>query len=356
MSKKVIAWGSGNVGRPAIRAVLSHQGLELAGVVVSSPAKDGVDAGALIGAEPTGITASRDWQSQLAAGADAVVYTATGDTRPEEALADIIACLEAGCNVVTSSCYPLLYPSIADFDLRGRVDAACIKGGSSVLVSGIDPGWGQDILPLLLSGVVADIEEIRCQEIFNYALYDAPAVVRDIIGFGQSMDDLPPMLYDFSLRMVWEPMIRLLGDGLGRPVDDVRTKVERRALEKTIQVDGMGEFTAGSQGAFRFEVQGIIDGQVRYVIEHITRIDDGCAPDWPYPAEGQGGHTVLISGSPDLSLSFHANDRFEVGPAAGGNATAANRLVNLIPALCEAPPGICTPLDLPPVHGGMQLR
>mgnify|MGYP000882983565 CR=1 FL=1 len=45
MKKRVIVWGTGNVGAPAIRAVLSHQGLELVGVVVHSESKIGKDAG-----------------------------------------------------------------------------------------------------------------------------------------------------------------------------------------------------------------------------------------------------------------------------------------------------------------------
>ena len=75
---------------------------------------------------------------------------------------------------------------------------ACKDGGSSVFVSGIDPGWALDILPALVSGVGAGITEIRTQEIFNYALYDQPDVVRDVIGFGRPMEraaaDAPRLL------------------------------------------------------------------------------------------------------------------------------------------------------------------
>jgi len=46
--------------------------------------------------------------------------------------------------------------------LKPLVDAACAKGQSSVFVSGIDPGWALDVLPILLSGTVADIREVRC--------------------------------------------------------------------------------------------------------------------------------------------------------------------------------------------------
>ena len=68
-------------------------------------------------------------------------------------------------------------------------------------------------------------------------------------------------------------------------------------IEKTIHVDGMGEFEEGTIGALRFEIQGIVNGKKLLVMEHITRIDDDCAPDWPYPPTGQGSHQVQITGN-----------------------------------------------------------
>ena len=129
-----------------------------------------------------------------------------------------------------------------------------------------------------MSGVGAGITEIRAQELFNYALYDQPDVVREVIGFGGSMDELPLMLLDFSLQMVWAPMLRILADLLEVEVDEITTHVERRPLERTIEVPGMGTFEAGTQGAFRFEVRAIVGGRPLLVVEHVTRIDDDCAP------------------------------------------------------------------------------
>ncbi|MFT7176529.1 MAG: hypothetical protein ACJAUG_002535, partial [Halioglobus sp.] len=111
MALKVIVWGTGNVGRPAIRAVLSHADLELVGVVVSNPDKVGKDAGELAGMASIGVTATADWQSLLKAGADAVIYTATADIRPAEAMQDLLACLSAGINVVSTSFYSYLHPN-----------------------------------------------------------------------------------------------------------------------------------------------------------------------------------------------------------------------------------------------------
>ena len=352
MKHRVVVWGTGNVGQPAIRAVCANRGLELVGVIVSNPAKVGRDAGELAGIAPTGVSATDDVAAALARSPDAVVYAATADTRPIEAIGDIARCLEAGANVVSSGVYLLLHPPSVPSDLRARIEAACkAGGGTSVFVSGIDPGWAVDLLPLVLSGVAGRIDQIRCREIFNYATYDQPHAVRNLIGFGRSMEEQPPMLHPMALELLWGQMARIIGDGLGIELDEVRTQVERRPLERTIDTPEMGVFEKGTQGAFRFEVSGIVRGRPVIVCEHITRIDDEIAPDWPRPPEGQRGcYAVIIEGEPrfEAVVQLHGGGG---SPADAGNATAAGRLVNAIPAVCAARPGIVGPLDLPLVTG-----
>jgi hypothetical protein len=180
--------------------------------------------------------------------------------------------------------------------------------------------------------------------------------VREVIGFGGPMDQLPLMLLDISLQMVWAPMLRALADGLELRLDTITTHVERRPLARTIDVPGMGEFAAGTQGAFRFEVRGTVDGRAPLVVEHVTRIDDACAPDWPTSTSPGGEHKVLLTGHPNLEVTVHGTEPGEPGAAGGGNASAANRIVNAIPAVCAAPAGPLGPFDLPPITGARQLR
>ncbi len=355
MPLKVVVWGTGNVGRPAIRAVLAHTDLELVGCVVANPDKVGMDAGEIAGVAPTGVIATDDGAQLLAVKPDCVVYTATADTRPEQALADLTACLDAGVNVVSTAFYALLHPATAPEDLLRQIREACADSGASVFISGIDPGWAMDALPIMLSAASSGIREIRAREIFNYALYDQPQVVREVIGFGQPMDQLPIMLHDIAIELVWAPMLRVVGDALGRPVESIEVEVERGPLEQAIEVPSMGRFEKGTQGAFRFEICGINNGQRLYVIEHVTRIDDSCAPDWPYPPEGGGCHQVIISGNPDLHVTIHGHDHYEHGPAGGGNATAANWIVNAIPSVCDARPGPLAITDIGRFDGSAQL-
>ncbi|GGL20265.1 NAD(P)H-dependent amine dehydrogenase family protein [Nocardia jinanensis] len=342
-----VVWGTGNVGRAAIRAVDAHPELELCAVLVHDPGKAGRDAGELAGLDRAlGVAATTDIDVVLAGGPGAVVYAASGEIRPDDALADIVRAIGAGAVVVTPALYALYDQRNAPPEMREPVLAAIGSGGGSLFVSGIDPGWGNDVLPLLVSGLGSVIEVVRCQEIFDYSTYDQPDSVRYLVGMGQPMDQVPPMVMPTVPTMVWGGQVRLMARALGVELDEVRESVERLALETTVETATMGKFEAGTQGAMRFEVQGIVAGEPRIVVEHITRIHPSCAPEWPAPPNGEGTHRVIIEGRPRIEVTVEATD--EGGNyAAGGNATAVGRLVGAIDWLVAAEPGLYDALDVP---------
>ncbi|MFE9841866.1 NAD(P)H-dependent amine dehydrogenase family protein [Streptomyces goshikiensis] len=342
-----VVWGTGNVGRAAIRAVEAHPALTLTAVLVHNPDKTGRDAGELAGLErPLGVTATDGIEAVLAARPDAVVYAASGDIRPDDALADITRAIRAGAVVVSPALYPLYDQRNAPPEFRDPVLAAVEAGGGSLFASGVDPGWGNDVLPLLISGLGTTVDAIRCQEIFDYSTYDQPDSVRLLVGMGQPMDFEPMMLMPSVPTMVWGGQIRLMARALGVELDEIRETSERRALDATVTTRTMGAFEAGTQGAIRFEVQGVVGGEPRIVIEHVTRIHPACAPDWPAPPDGAGAHRVIIEGRPRIEVTVEATDEGE-NRSAGGNATAVGRLVGAIDWLMEAEPGIYDALDVP---------
>ncbi|GEP35984.1 dihydrodipicolinate reductase [Nocardioides szechwanensis] len=343
---RVVVWGTGNMGRASIRAVDAHPRLTLAGVVVANPGKVGRDAGELADlGRPLGVLATDDVDTALA-GADAVAYMASGDIRPDAAADDVARALRAGAAVVTPAIYALYDPRSAPAELRDPLLAAAKEGGSALFVSGIDPGWGNDLLPVLVSSLAGTVDQVRCQEIFDYSTYDAPDSVRFLVGMGEPMDYEPPMVAPGVPTMVWGGQVRLVARALGVELDEIRETLERRPLDVDV-TNGMGLFAAGTQGALRFEVQGVVDGEPLIVVEHVTRITRDVAPDWPLPADGgDGAHRVVIEGRPRIEVNLEATD--EGGNrAAGGNATAANRLVNAIPWLRAASPGLYDGLDVP---------
>ena len=343
--RRVVVWGTGNMGSTAIRSTLAFPGLELRGVITSSPYTVGRDAASFAGLDvETGIRATTEVDAALAT-CDAVAYMASGDIRPDDAVADIERCLRAGAHVVTPSLYSLYDPRSAPREWVDRLTAAADEGGSTLLVSGVDPGWANDALAVMAAGLCTRIKTIHCQEIFDYSTYDQPHAVRVSCGFGGAMDETPMMLLPSIPTMVWGGNIRLIGRGLGLEIDDITEVVERLPLDETVE-NVMGRFEKGTQGAFRLKIIGWADGKQRIVVDHITRIDPACAPDWPQPDEGVGDHRVIVDGDPQLTIVSRA-DVPGGTRADGGNTTAANRLLGAIEWLATQKPGIYDGLDVP---------
>ena len=345
MQQRVAVWGMGNMGRTAIRSAVAFPGLRLSGVITSSPEKTGADAATFAGLDTsTGVAATTDIDAALA-GSDAVAYMASGDTRPDEAVNDIERCLRAGVHVVTPSLYSLYDPRSAPEEWVARLTAAAESGGAALLVSGVDPGWANDALAVIAAGLCTRIRTIHCQEIFDYSTYDQPHAVRVLCGFGQPMDEAPMMLLPSVPTMVWGGNIRLIGRGLGLEIDEITESVERLPLTESVD-NVMGHFEKGTQGAFWLKVIGSVAGRERIVVDHITRIDPACAPDWPQPDQGVGDHRVIVDGDPQLSIVVRA-DVPGGTRADGGNTTAANRLLGAIGWLATQKPGIYDGLDVP---------
>ena len=336
------------MGATAIRSAVAFPGLRLSGVITSSPDKDGKDAATFSRLDSeTGVAATTDIDAALA-GCDAVAYMASGDIRPDDAVNDIERCLRAGKHVVTPSLYSLYDPRSAPPEWVERLTQAAEEGGATMLVSGVDPGWGNDALAVIAAGLCTRIRSIHCQEIFDYSTYDQPYAVKVSCGFGGPMgpeDPVPMMLLPSIPTMVWGGNIRLIGRGLGLEIDEITEEVERLPLTESVDTI-MGRFEKGTQGAFWLKVIGKSGGRERIVIDHITRIHASCAPDWPYPDEGVGDHRVIVDGDPQLTIVSRA-DLPGGTRADGGNTTAANRLLGALDWLSTQKPGIYDGLDVP---------
>jgi len=346
MSYRVIQWSTGNVGTFALRCIVGHPELELAGVWAHSTAKAGKDAGELCGLGRVGVCATTDGEALLALDADCVCYTATADLRPFEAVEDVARILASGKDVVSSSIVPLVHPQSFFPEVREKLEDACRRGGTSFFTSGVDPGFANDVLPLTLSGLCERWEEIRILEIINYATYNQPQVLFETMGFGKPLDHTPLLLTPGTLAFAWGGTIRLLAEGLGVELEDIRQTYEKRPATRPIRI-GPHTVEPGSMAALRFEVQRIVGGRPAIIVEHVTRLDDDLALEWP---TDKGSYRVVIKGTPAMRCEFEFADG-RGDHAVGGVLLTATRLVNAIPAVCRAQPGLLSALDLPLVTG-----
>ncbi len=353
MKYRVIQWATGHVGKHALRAIAQHPELELVGLWVSSEDKAGQDAGALCGLGRVGVAATRDAEKLMALDADCVSYAAATDYRPGEAIDDLCRILASGKNVVTSSFVPLIYPWQVVPAFAEQLEAACQQGGTSFFCSGIDPGFSPDALPIVLSSLSERIESVRAQEIFNYATYDQPTTLFEVMGFGKPPGTLVPLLVPGALSMAWGASVRMIADALKVELEEIRQSHEVVVADEPFEIS-CGRIEVGTVAGLHFEVSGIVRGKPAITVEHVTRLRDDIAPHWP-KGVGPGTYRVTIEGMPsmrcDLQIGFKSADH-----NIDGCVATAMRLVNAIPAICQASPGVKSWLDLPVIAGRYALR
>ncbi|HEV2784018.1 MAG TPA: diacylglycerol kinase [Actinophytocola sp.] len=350
MAYRVVQWSTGNVGRHAIAGINARPDLSLTGVWVSTSDKVGRDAGELAGlGRRLGVTATDDAAGLIAGKPDCVVYTAMADDRLGEAVEDLVGFLRAGINVVSSSPVFLQFPDgVVPEEMLEPIRRAALDGGASLWVNGVDPGFANDWLPLVLTGVCQRIDEVRCLEILDYGTYDNAKVLFDIMGFGKPVDDIPLLLQPGILSLAWGSVVRQLAAGLGITLDRVEDSYQRLAAPETFDVRS-GTIAEGTAAALRFEVRGMVGDRAVCVLEHVTRLRPDLGPDWPQPA-GQGCYRVVVTGEPNYTLDLQLLGSDGDHNTAGLKATAM-RLVNAIPAVVDAKPGLLTALDLPLITG-----
>ncbi len=366
---KVGVWGPGSMGVIALRGVIDHPQLELVDLVVHSDAKAGRDAGELCGIAPVGVVATQDPAPMLAGDADAVVYAAGANLRPLEAVEDMVSILRAGKNVVSCSVVPLVFPDAVDSAFTEPLRQAALDGGVSFITTGIDSGFANDVLPLLLSGVSRVIESVRVTEMFNYATYPDKAAVYEILGFGKPREftafAATPGVFTFG----WGPVLHQLAAGLGTKIDHIDESVERIPATESFDTP-TGHIAAGTIAAMRSTLTGYTSEKgekTTFMLDHVTRMRDDIAPHWPQPhisiapkdlgygpASGRGLYRVEIEGSPSMRCEFEMADDHDHD--LGARMAGASPMVNAIPAVCAAPPGLLSALDLPLITGTGLVR
>ena len=347
MGHRVIQWGTGNVGFHSLRHIIRHPDLELVGVHAHNPAKQGQDAAILCDLEAeTGIRATGDADALIALQPDVVAYTIKGETRPHEVIPELVAILSAGIDVVSTAMIFLIHPAHADASIREPLEEACRAGGSTLYVNGIDPGFSGDVLPITALQLADQIEEVRVQELVDYSTYEDPEFTGVMFGFGRPESYAPPLGFPGVLRAGWGGMVTLLARELGIELDDVEERFDRSFAEKAFDTPMM-HVEKGTCAAVRFELLGYAKGRPMIVTEHVNRLSDAIAPEWPMPPAGRPGvHRCVVRGNPSVELECFVTGG-DGDHNSGGVQATAMRVLNAIPAVCAHAPGLIDTFDLP---------
>lgn len=341
MTRRVVQWSTGNVGRRALRAMLERGSIDVVGVYAHSEEKIGQDAGVLAGTAPSGVAATDDVDALLATAPDCVLYT---PNRIDYSL--VARILRTGVNVVTTGDF--LTGSHHPRE-REMLEAAAADGQSTFLGTGFEPGF-VNVVAGFLAGACRRVRSVRLVETLNCAQYP----VREawtVLGFAAPLEQRHAEFTPDSVRfgIGYFETLDLVAHMLGVELDDKRGTVEHAAATRDIDL-GWIRFPAGSVAGQRRTYRGFVGGHA--VVELAicwTMSDDGLEPQWTDPE----GFSVEIEGEPrvDATIRFGlprdpdlTDERDVMSLLMVGTAMAA---VNAIPHVCDAPPGVITPLDLP---------
>ena len=344
MTLRVVQWATGGVGRAAVEGVRLHPELELVGCYVHSEDKDGVDVGELVGTEPLGVEATSDKDRILALEADCVVYA------PLMAdVDDVTALLASGKNVVTPVAW--IYPSDRQ---RARLEEACRAGGTTLHGTGVNPGGIPDLHPLMFSGLSSGVRFVRGEEFSDIRSYDAPDVVRHVMGFGGDPEETRsgPMLGLLSAG--FERSVRMCLDVLGFSADaEVRADLELAVA--TAPIDSpIGVIEPGRVAGQRFVWEAVVRDQVvvRVAVNWLMG-EEHLEPAWHFGPEGER-FEFEVHGDPSsfVTIKGWQPQTVEEGLLRNpGIVATAVHCVNSIPYVVAAEPGVKTYVDLPLVTG-----
>lgn len=336
---RVIQWTTGNVARQTVRAVLGRPDLSLVGVYAWSPAKEGTDVGPLVDLDPVGVTATSSVSDLLALEPDCVVYTPLHVDVDE-----VSTLLRAGVNVVTTS--ELVTGRSLGPAAVASLSAAALEGGATLFGSGMNPGFAQ-LVAGVLAGMSLDVRHVRVTESVDTSLFAGDSNMDDL-GWGRPMDDPGHAADVESAVKVFADGVDVLARMLGVEVDATRCVVTFAAATKDLDLPGR-PIAEGCVAGIDVRWSGWAGG--REVVELAQRwvMSGSLAPEMPV----EHGYLVEVDADPQVRAKVDIwpdQDLATLTPEAIhaiGMRITGVPVVNAIPAVCAAPPGLATYATLP---------
>ncbi len=321
---RVLHFGLGPIGAAIARQIATRAGFKIVGAIDIDPAKAGKDLGEVAGlAARTGVKVRADAANALKASKPDVVVHCTSSSL-ERVMPQLETILNARIPAVSTT-EELAYPMRTHSRQARRLDALAKKRKAAILATGVNPGFAMDALPIALTAVCERVDRIVVNRIQDARIRRLP--FQQKIGAGLTPKQFLKKVDDGSVRHVgFTQSIAMIGDALGWTLDRITDDVKPRIADMMVASD----LLAVDPGY----VCGIIQDGVGYrkgeavITLHLEA----------YLGAPESYDAVEIAGVPSLSMKF-------AGGIHGDIATAAI-VVNSIPRILDAPPGLHTMRDL----------
>jgi len=324
---RFVQYGLGPIGCGIARLAIGR-GLELVGALDIAEEKVGRDIGELLGLAPVGVRVVDDASSLLSSvQGDIVLHSTTSylsDVYPQVSLA-----LENGLDII-STAEELSYPWAANPRLAEELDDLARRRGATALGAGVNPGFVMDLLPLVLTAPCQAVQRVFVRRVVDASRRRLP--LQRKIGVGISAEEFRERVARGGFGHVGlRESLRMVSEALGLGVEEVREVIEPVVAERPLATPFL-QVAPGRVAGLRQVCRGL--GAAGELIALELQMYVGAQEPHDY---------ILVEGTPRLETIVK-------GGVPGDEATAA-MVVNYVPRVIAASPGLVTVRDLPVPHG-----
>lgn len=323
---RVAQFGVGPIGVECVRLLAQKPWARVVGAVDIDPEKVGKSL-----AQLTGVASLGDAQvfadfDQLHRHARPQVVLHTAGSHAERSIAQIEPMAAQGVSVV-SSCEEMLFPRLRAAEAAARLDAVCKASGARVVGAGVNPGFVMDLLPICLTGVCRSVRCLFARRVVNASRRRQP--LQQKIGSGLEPDTFRRLFREGKAGHAgFRESASLLAHALGWTLDAIDETCEPVVAQRTITTEFF-TVPAGMTCGLHQRCAGKAGGEVRIELDLQMVLDAADEHD-----------AIRIEGDPPLDVVIRNG--------VWGDGATVGALVNVIPKLLEAPPGVRLITELAP--------
>lgn len=350
---RVVIWGTGNLGRAALRELMRRPEVEVVAVLGHNTARHGTDAGeSILGGPSVGIPVTTDKKEIYSLpNVDCVLHFATVTPDMTD---DVVRLLESGKNVISSAGFH--NPAYHGEEYVARLEAACEAGQSSLCGNGLHPNLMFERLTLASTALTSRIEHITFTEAADCSAIgpEGEGILRRV-GLGATPDVLQAALaqapigdswlaqyYIESLHFVLDKIYAVNRDDMKVSID-VGWEVAPDDMDTNVMKIHKGEVMT-----IRNTYNAYVHGEHRATMhEYYYLGEEACPLD---DRVGETTHVAVVHGDP---TSYQM--RFDVGgnlrpsidrpddPTAAAAYVCVTPIIQAIPRVAASRPGIVMP-------------
>ncbi|MEM3703383.1 MAG: hypothetical protein QXX79_03030 [Candidatus Bathyarchaeia archaeon] len=324
---RVVLYGVGAVGGLIAKFLLEKEGVEIVGAIDVAKDKVGKDLGEVLGInKKVDVKISDNIDAVLSKAKPDIAIHATSSFL-KETRQQLVTLIKHGVKVV-STCEELSNPYYTEPKIAKELDTLARKHGVTVLGTGINPGFLMDTLVITLTAVCQKIEKIEAVRVMNAATRRLPFQKK--IGAGLTVEEFQKKIETKQItgHVGLEQSIALIADALEWKLDKIVAEpVEPIIAKKPVESEHI-KVKTGQAAGLRQKAKGIIKNREVIVLDFQAYI----GAEEEYDA-------ITIHGTPNIKQ--------KIQPCVHGDIGTVAMVVNAIPKVIKAPPGLLTMKDLP---------